>query len=311
VREALTYRLYAAAWAVVRRLPERSAYRAFDLIAELAWRRRGRSVRQLEANLARAVPAADEAGLRDLTRAGMRAYLRYWCDVFRLPDWDVDRVVSTVRVIGEEHLRASTGEGRRGLVAALAHMGNWDHAGAWATVTGVPVVTVAERLRPERLYARFLAYREGLGMEILPLTGGERDVLDVLSSRLRAGRLVPLLADRDLRSSGVEVDLLGSRTTLPPGPAMLALRTGAALHPVTLWHEPTPSTVPRLVIRFHDEVAPPARGTARERVTAMTQQVADVFGAAIAEHPTDWHMLQPLWPADRDRAGERTRGRAG
>jgi phosphatidylinositol dimannoside acyltransferase len=196
-------------------------------------------------------------------------------------------------------------------VASLAHMGNWDHAGAWATVTGVPVVTVAERLRPERLYARFLAYREGLGMEILPLTGGERDVLDVLSARLRAGRLVPLLADRDLRSSGVEVDLLGSRTTLPPGPAMLALRTGAALHPVTLWHEPAAGAVPRLVIRFHGEVPAPTTGTTRERVTAMTQQVADVFGAAIAEHPTDWHMLQPLWPADFDRAGERTRGRAG
>jgi phosphatidylinositol dimannoside acyltransferase len=310
VREALTYRLYAAAWAIVRRLPERTAYRVFDVVADLAWRRHGRSVRQLEANLARAVPTADEAGLRDLSRAGMRTYLRYWCDVFRLPDWDADRVVSTVRVVGEEHLRASAGEGRRGLVAALAHMGNWDHAGAWATVTGVPVVTVAERLRPERLYARFLAYREGLGMEILPLTGGERDVLDVLSARLRAGRLVPLLADRDLRASGVEVELLGSRTTLPPGPAMLALRTGAALHPVSLWHEPGSQAVPRLVIRFHDEVAPPAAGTTRERVTAMTQQVADAFGTAIAEHPSDWHMLQPLWPADLDRAGEQSRGRA-
>jgi phosphatidylinositol dimannoside acyltransferase len=312
VREALTYRLYAAAWAVVRKLPEPSAYRVFELVADLAWRRGGRSVRQLEANLARAVPGADEAALRELSRAGMRTYLRYWCDVFRLPDWDADRVVSTVRVEGEQYLRASTGEGQRGVVAALAHMGNWDHAGAWATVTGVPVVTVAERLRPERLYARFLAYREGLGMEILPLTGGERDVLDVLSARLRAGRLVPLLAERDLRSSGVEVELLGSRTTMPPGPAMLALRTGAALHPVTIWHEPSSSSaVPRLVIRFHDEVAAPTTGTTRERVTAMTQQVADVFGAAIAEHPTHWHMLQPLWPADRDRAGEHSRGRAG
>jgi KDO2-lipid IV(A) lauroyltransferase len=310
VREALTYRLYAAAWAVVRRLPERTAYRVFDLLADLAWRRRGASVRQLEANLARAVPAADEAGLRDLSRAGMRAYLRYWCDVFRLPDWDTDRVVSTVRVVGEEHLRASAGEGRRGLVAALAHMGNWDHAGAWATLTGVPVVTVAERLRPERLYARFLGYREGLGMEILPLTGGDRDVLDVLSARLRAGRLVPLLADRDLRSSGVEVELLGATTTMPPGPAMLALRTGAALHPVSIWHEPTSASAGRLVIRFHDEVVPPTMGTTRERVTAMTQQVADVFGAAIAEHPRDWHMLQPLWRADLDRTGDRTRGRA-
>jgi KDO2-lipid IV(A) lauroyltransferase len=205
-------------------------------------------------------------------------------------------------VVGEEHLRASTGPGQRGLVAALMHMGNWDHAGAWASLTGVPVVTVAERLRPERLYERFLAYREGLGMEILPLTGGQRDLLDVLTQRLRAGRLVPLLADRDLRSTGIPVELLGEPTSMPPGPAMLALRTGAALHPVSIWHEDDGTgrgpAGRRLVIRFHDEVRPPDVGTTREKVVAATQQVADVFGEAISAHPADWHMLQPLWLAD-------------
>ncbi len=299
MRDQLTYRLYAGAWAVVRRLPEAMAYPLFGLVADLAWLRRGPSVRRLEANLRRACPGLDDDGLRRLSRAGMRSYLAYWCDAFRLPDWDRERVVSTVRVEGEQHLRASTGPGGRGLVAALMHMGNWDHAGAWATLTGVPVVTVAERLRPERLYERFLGYREALGMEILPLTGGERDLLDTLAARLRAGRLVPLLADRDLRASGVEVRLLGEPTRMPPGPAMLALRTGAALHPVSIWHEDAGAARPRLVIRFHDEVPQADAGTTRERVVAMTQQVADVFGAAIREHPEDWHMLQHLWLADR------------
>jgi lauroyl/myristoyl acyltransferase len=305
VREQVTYRLYAGAWALVRRLPERPAYALFDLVADLVWWRRGAAVTRLEANLRRARPAADDAELRSMSRAGMRSYLRYWCDAFRLPDWSNERVVSSVRVVGEDYLRSSTGPGERGVVGALMHMGNWDHAGAWASLTGVPVVTVAERLRPERLYRRFLAYREGLGMEILPLTGGERDVLDVLTARLRAGRLVPLLADRDLRASGVEVELLGEPTRMPPGPAMLALRTGAALHPVSIWHEEAGTTRPRLVIRFHAEVRAPDAGTTRDKVTAMTQQVADVFGAAIAEHPADWHMLQPLWLADLDPARTR------
>jgi KDO2-lipid IV(A) lauroyltransferase len=231
----------------------------------------------------------------------MRSYLRYWCDTFRLPDWDRERVVATVRVENEQHLREPLAAGR-GVVAALMHMGNWDHAGAWASLTGAPVVTVAERLRPERLYARFLAYRESLGMEILPLTGGNGDLLDTLSARLRAGRLVPLLADRDLRASGIPVQLLGEPTRMPPGPAMLALRTGAALHPVSIWFEETGAghREHRLVIRFHDEVKPPADGRTREKVIAMTQEVADVFGAAIAAHPEDWHMLQPLWLGDLD-----------
>ena len=299
----MTYWLYAGAWAVVRRLPERVAYRLFDLVADAVWWRQLAPVQRLERNLSRARPAATPEQLRSLSRAGMRSYLRYWCDAFRLPDWSHERVVSTVRVVGEEHLRSSTGPGQRGVVGALMHMGNWDHAGAWASLTGVPVVTVAERLRPERLYERFVAYREGLGMEILPLTGGDRDVLEVLVERLRAGRLVPLLADRDLRAGGVDVTLLGEPTRMPPGPAMLALRTGAALHPVSIWHEPVAGQPqPRLVIRFHDEVPAVEGGTTRERVTTMTQQVADTFGAAIEEHPDEWHMLQPLWLADLDPA---------
>lgn len=280
----------------MRRLPEPAAYAVFRVAADLAWRRRGPRVRQLERNLRRARPDASTAELSALSRAGMRSYLRYWCDAFRLPDWDHGRVVSTVRVENEHHLRDALGAGR-GVVAALMHMGNWDHAGAWAALTGAPVVTVAERLRPERLYARFLAYREGLGMEILPLTGQE-GITATLVDRLRSARLVPLLADRDLRATGLEVVLLGEAARLPAGPALLALRTGAALHPVSIWYEPGPTR--GLVIHFHDEVLAPASGPTREKVTAMTQGVADVFSAAIRAHPQDWHMLAPLWTADLD-----------
>lgn len=299
MRDHLAYLAYAAGWGVVRRLPEPVAFRVFRLIADVMWRRRGASVVQLEANLRRARPQATEDELRLVCRAGLRSYLRYWCETFRLPDWSHDRVVSSVRVENEHYLREPLAAGR-GVVAALPHMANWDHAGAWASLTGAPVVTVAERLRPERLYARFVAYREALGMEILPLTGGESHLLATLTDRLRAGGFVPLLADRDLRATGVPVDLLGEPARMPPGPAMLALRTGATLLPVSIWYED--GATRGIVIRFHDEVVPPAAGRTRDKVAAMTQQVAEVFGAAIRAHPQDWHMLQPLWVADRPRS---------
>jgi phosphatidylinositol dimannoside acyltransferase len=299
VREQLAVLGYGSGWSTVRRLPERAAYASFDRLADAAWRRRGDGVRRLEANLARAlgVPAGS-AEVREASRAGMRSYFRYWCDAFRLPDWDRERVVSRVRVEGEHRLRDNLASGR-GVVAALPHMANWDHAGAWACLTGVPVTTVAERLRPERLYDRFLAYRTGLGMEVLPLTGGREEVFGALVRRLREPRLVPLLADRDLTSRGVEVELLGEPARLPPGPAALALRTGAALLPVTLAYE---GDAPdhRLVIRFHEEVPPPAGGTGRPRHTAMTQRVADVFSSGIRSTPQDWHMLQTVFSADVD-----------
>ena len=105
-------------------------------------------------------------------RAAVRSYLRYWCESFRLPSWPIDDLVRRTRVVGEEHLRAPQSQGR-GVVAALPHMGNWDWAGAWACATDMPLTTVAERLEPARLFEEFVAYRRGLGMEILPLTGAD------------------------------------------------------------------------------------------------------------------------------------------
>jgi KDO2-lipid IV(A) lauroyltransferase len=172
-------------------------------------------------------------------------------------------------------------------------MGNWDLAGAWVTTElETPFTTVAERLKPESLYDRFVAYREGLGMEVLPHSGGE--AFGTLARRLRAGGLVCLVAERDLSASGVEVDFFGARTRIPAGPALLAQQTGALLLPVTLWYDDSP------VMRgqVHAPVEVPAEGTRAERTAVMAQALADVFAAGIAEHPEDWHMLQRLWLDD-------------
>jgi phosphatidylinositol dimannoside acyltransferase len=301
--DRLTYYAYAAGWGLVRRLPERAAYQLFDRLADAAWRRQGPSVRRLEANLARVLgPAAGPAKVRALSRAGMRSYLRYWCDVFRLPDWDHERTVGSVRVVGEEHLRGALAAGR-GFLAALPHSGNWDHVGAWACRTGAPVTTVAERLRPERLYERFLAFRQGLGMEIIPLTGGQRDLLGALADAAGANRAVCLLADRDLRASGVDVTFFGEPARLPAGPALLALRSGAPLHPVVVTYAERDGGH-GILVTIHPAVPVPRHGTTRERAVAMTQALADVFATAIAAAPQDWHMLQRLWLADLERPAD-------
>jgi phosphatidylinositol dimannoside acyltransferase len=205
-------------------------------------------------------------------------------------------------------MRAPLAAGR-GVVAALPHMANWDHAGAWACVTGAPVTTVAERLKPEKLYEQFLAFREGLGMEILPLTGGAGDVFSTLAARLREPRLVPLLADRDLSRRGIDVMLFGDAARMPAGPAALALRTGAALVPVSLWYEGDDPDH-RLVVRFHDEVPPPTGARGSERIARFTQDLADELGKGIAAHPHDWHMMQPLFLDDLP-AGDRRRTGSG
>jgi phosphatidylinositol dimannoside acyltransferase len=291
---------YRVGWHLVRRMPGRLAYRTFDLIADVAWRRGGAGVRRLRSNYARVRPELGPAALDALVREGMRSYLRYWCDAFRLPDVGVDQLVQTHRAEGDGPVREQLATGR-GAVMFLGHLGNWDSGGAWSTTPLAPVTTVAERLRPEELFAQFLAFRESLGMRIIPLTGGN-DVFRELLSALRGGALVALLADRDLTQGGVEVDLCGLPARMAVGPAALAVSTGAALHPVSVHYEPA-TGLPggrrhRVVIRFHDRVPVPASGTTREKVQQMTQACADVIGAAIREHTQDWHMMQRVFVDD-------------
>jgi KDO2-lipid IV(A) lauroyltransferase len=291
-KERVADAAYAAGWTVLRRMPAGAARRIGRSMADLAWRRRGRGVLRLESNLRRVCPKLDDEQLMRLSRSGMRSYMRYWVEAFRLPAYtpaDIDRIVSGP---GVERIDEAMAAGK-GCILALPHMGNWDLAGAFIAGRGYPFTTVMERLKPESLYQRFTAYRQGLGMEVLPLDGGARSTFGVLAQRLRAGKLVCLVADRDLSASGVRVSFFGADTRMPAGPAALAQQTGARLIPVTLSYHG-----PRMQAMIHPPIPVPEDGTRAERTARMTQSLADVFAAAIAEYPQDWHMLQRLWLAD-------------
>ncbi|MEW2630557.1 phosphatidylinositol mannoside acyltransferase [Streptomyces sp. NPDC048389] len=292
MRDKLTDALYGLGWGAVTKMPEPMAARLGRTIADTAWKRRGEGVLRLESNLARVVPDAGAERLRELSRAGMRSYMRYWMESFRLPTWSRDRVKRSVEIQDLHRLTDGLASGR-GVILALPHLANWDLAGVWVTrALGVPFTTVAERLRPESLYDRFVAYRESLGMEVLPHSGGA--AFGTLARRLRSGGLVCLVADRDLSASGVEVEYFGETARMPGGPALLAQHTGALLLPATLWY----GEESVMHGRVHAPVAVPESGTRAEKTSSMTQALADAYATGIAEHPEDWHMLQRLWLAD-------------
>lgn len=290
---------FGAGWQAVKWLPEPAAYRLFDTAADGIWRRRGAGVRQFERNQARIHPDLDAAGLSDLSRRGMRSYLRYWCEAFRLPTWSRDRITSTFSLERDELMDAEMASGR-GVIMVVNHGGNWDHAGAWACLRYGGLTTVAERLRPEGLFDKFVAYRESLGMEVLPL--GAPDVMRTLARRLEEGRMLAIVGDRDISRNGVPVQFFGETATMPPGSAALSLLTGAAMLPVTLWFDG-----PRATGYIHDAIPIPAGGSKQEKVQVMTQGLADAFQQGIAQHSVDWHVMQPLWQADLDPARRRPR----
>jgi len=288
---------YAAGWRVVRALPRSVAWSLFRAGADRAARRPGPGTRRLAQNLRRVVgPEVSEDELGRLVREGLRSYARYWLEAFRLPTLSPEEIQRGFR-LERAHLLGDAVKAGTGCVVALPHAGNWDFAGAWVCGKGWPLTTVAERLRPEGLYRRFLAYRESLGMEIIPTVGGQRPPIDVLEDRVRAARIVPLLADRDLSARGVEVEFFSGRTRMPAGPALLALRTGAPLFVVSLWYE---GDFPCGYVAGPVEVPGPEAGALDARVKALTQVIADQLAEGIAQHPADWHMLQRLWLDDLD-----------
>lgn len=285
--EELTDWGYATGWLMVRAMPEFVARNVFDAGARYA--ARGGGPEQLRKNLARVIGTTPAEVPDSLMRASVASYARYWREAFRLPTMNqaalaerLDRVF-----IGAEKFDAAL-VGGRGAVMALPHSGNWDMAGVWLAQKYGTFTTVAERLKPESLYDRFIAYRESLGFEVLPLTGGQQPPMEVLAERLRANRFVCLMADRDLTRSGVQVDFFGEPTRLPAGPARLAIETGAPLHPAHVYYDGDDC-----VVQIDD-----ALDTSSGDVSVITAALADRFAANIAAHPQDWHMLQPQWLAD-------------
>ena len=288
---------YAAGWSLIKVLPRRVVWAAFRAGADRAARKQGPGTQRLRRNLRQVIgPEPSEAELDLLVRDGLRSYARYWMEAFRLPGLSQEQILAGFDLQDGQLLGDAVAAGT-GCVVALPHAGNWDYAGAWVCAHDWPLTTVAERLKPEGVFRRFVAYRESLGMEIIPLSGGERPPMDVLAERVVESRVVPLLADRDLSTRGVEVTFFGGRTRMPAGPALLALRTGAPLFTVSLWYD---GEQPRGRVLGPVPPPPESLGSLDVRVRAFTQTIADRLADGIAAHPADWHMLQRLWLAPSD-----------
>ena len=283
---SFTYFGYFLAWKLLGFLPERQAYELMNFIADQITKRNPSGVQRLRSNYLRVRSDFDEIQLQAAVREGMRSYLRYWCDTFRLPLWSSEEIVNRTIVINDHLLRDALAAGT-GAIVSLPHAGNWDHAGAYYCETGAPIVTVAEHLEPERLFQKFLAYRESLGMEVIDASARS---LAILSQRLRQGRMVALVADRDLSRNGVDVNFFNHPARMPAGPALLSIQTGAPLLTAFVRYVDT-----GIEITFEPAIAIPQTGKTSEKVAIMIQESAARLERHLALHLTDWHMLQRIW----------------
>ncbi len=287
VRDRATEEAFRLAWFASRHLPEASVRTAFMVAADQAYRRNGTGVQRLRKNLGRVHPEYSAAELDKVTKAGMHSYMRYWMEAFRLPSWSTKQIRERFYLDNTKMLDEAVAAGS-GVIMVPGHLGNWDSAGAWAADRYGGLATVAERLKPEGLFTQFLEYRRTLGMEVLPL--GDPDVVRSLARTLQRGGMVALLGDRDLGGSGVEVDFLGGRATLPAGPALLSVLTGAPVLPIGLWYDG-----PKLRGHVYEPIVAAPGEDRSTQIPLMTQKLAVSLGHAIYEHPQDWHMMQKVW----------------
>jgi KDO2-lipid IV(A) lauroyltransferase len=194
-----------------------------------------------------------------------------------------------------EHADLALKEGR-GVIMALPHLGGWEWGGAWLSLNGYPVTVVVEPLEPPELYEWFVETREAMGMKIVALG---QDAASGVARAIRANEVVCLLCDRDLVGNGVQVEFFGERTTLPAGPATLALRTGAALLPVAVYFE---EGFGHLAV-LRPPISTERTGSLRADVARITQELAVEFEGLIRRAPEQWHLYQPNWPSDRGNGG--------
>jgi phosphatidylinositol dimannoside acyltransferase len=236
-------------------------------------------------------PDLSEAEAQDWVRRAFMSYAQYWFEAARLPSTPPS-VVAQHMVIesGWEHVIDGMAAGR-GVIMALPHVGSWEWGGYWLSIQGYPMVSVAEPVEPRELYEWFLDQRQAMGLTIFPLDDG---VGTPLLRSLREGRLVGLLCDRDLVGNGVEVEFFGEKTTLPAGPALLALRTGAPLLPTAVYSGPGREHVGVIGAPLPVERS----GRLRDDVARVTQLVATALEGLIQRAPEQWHVFQPNWPSD-------------
>jgi lauroyl/myristoyl acyltransferase len=283
---------YRSAYAIAQALPSSVIDVLAPGVAGLAALRPGDQRAMVERHQRRVDPGLNGAELQRRVREVFRSYGRYYGESFRLPTIGADELDRGLTLEGFEHVEESLARGV-GPMLVLPHLGSWEWCAYWLTrVRKVPVTAVVERVEPPALFDWFVEFRERIGMEIVPLGP---DAGRSIVKAIKQAQVIALLCDRDIAGGGTEVTFFGETTTLPSGPAVLALRTGAPLIPTAIYDQGGG--------RHHAVIRPPIpaqrRGSFREDVARITQAMASELEGLIRRRPEQWHMLQPNWPSDR------------
>lgn len=283
---------YRVGGRLARLLPERSVVAVSQVLGRVAARLMGTQRKMLRRHIRRVLgPEASEREVDTVTRKAFGSYVRYYLESFRLPSKTPQELADGVTIEGAEPIYEALDAGH-GVVAALPHLGGWEWIAFWLTqVKQYRLTAVVEALEPPELFEWFKDYRESLGMNVVPLGPNAGKAV---AAALARGDMVVLVSDRDIQGNGAEVSFLGEKTTLPMGPAILAMRSKSPLFVLAAYFDDDRGHF----VKVLPEISTERKGKLRQDATRLTQLVADDLASLISEAPEQWHLLQPNWPSD-------------
>lgn len=241
-------------------------------------------------------PGPSEREVRRTARKACRYYAEYWADILWLPTRPREYVLERFGKINLPALMKAVDAGK-GVIIVLPHYGSWE-AGAVFLSSLSRFAAVAEVLKPPELFELFCELRKGVGIDIFPYDS-RPETRDAMVEALREGTMLALLCDRDLKGKGVEVEFFGERTTLPPGPAVLAMKSGAPIVCVSVRN-----VIDGWVGQATEPIYVEDDGDREEVIGRTMQEVARRLEELIRVDPAQWHMFMPAWPSDRDGSGQ-------
>jgi KDO2-lipid IV(A) lauroyltransferase len=293
----LVYYAYVGASRLAQAIPERLAYGIAHSIGILHSRLSRKKKAIVARNLSRITgEPQDSPRVQRLLTAAFKSYARYWLETFRLVRAPSGFFLERFQCPDAHKIDEVVARGK-GAVVCVSHLGNWDAAGAWAGARGHRLVSVAEVLKPRRMFEFFIDHRERLGMKIYAAEAG---VTAKLVKEVEDGSVVAILGDRDLKGRGPKVDFFGEPATLPAGPASVAIRAGVPLLVAGVWT----TVLPDRKRGWYAEISGPFELPEEDpsgAVQTLTEKVAEELERFISRRPEEWHVFQPFWPADRNK----------
>ena len=275
---------------IVNALPAGAAYALADFAGDL-WHRFAPGRRRLvAANLARVCAATGRPtrghAFTGLVRSAFRNHARYYVELLRARHYPLDRVADIVEVPDWEAFERALRGGP--VILVSSHLGNFEPFGTHVAAHGFRPLAPIEEIEPPILFEFLAARRGGSHVDLVPLRESTRPLV----RRLREGGVIGIIGDRDLGGDGQPVTMFGHVTTMPTGPASLAVAHRAAL------------IVGRCLRigpdRFRAEgelMDVPASGDRRADTATLVERIAARFEADIGAAPEQWWgAFQPFWP---------------